>query len=108
MILKGFKFLDETDTTGESHALICSGANQLTLTVEADAGATIDLTVSGLIDNESDEWHELGAIPLTDYTPVSNIDDTGAYAFIVTGINKVKVSNNSTPGNCIVFGTLSD
>ena len=55
MILKGFKFLDETDTTGESHALICTGANQLTLTVEADAGATIDLTVSGLIDNESDE-----------------------------------------------------
>lgn len=108
MILKGFKFLDESDTTGESNALICTGANQLTLTVEADAGATIDLSVYGLIDNESDEWHELGAIPLTDYNPVNPIDDTGAYALIIAGINKVKIVNNVTAGNCIVFGTLSD
>lgn len=108
MILKGFKFLDETDTTGESNALNCIGANQLTITVEATAGATIDLSVMGRVDMESDEWHTMGAIPMTDYTPIESISDVGAYIFIISGINQVKVLNNGTAGNCVVFGTLSD
>lgn len=105
MILKGFKFLDETNTTGESNALNCSGANQLTLTIESND--TVDITVYGLVDNDSTEWHELGGINLITYEAASPIDATGAYAFIVAGINKVKVVNNGTAGNCVVFGTLS-
>ena len=108
MILNGFLFLDENDTTGESNALDCSTANQLTLTVEPGSGATINLTVSGRVDMESDQWHELGAVSLVDYEPVSPIEEGGAYAFVVSGFNQVKVTNNGTAGNCVVFGTLSN
>ena len=107
MILNGFLFLDENDTTGESNALNCSTAEQLTLTVEPASGATIDLTVSGRADMESNEWHTLGAISLIDYEPVNPIEAGGAYAFVVSGLNQVKVTNNGTAGNCTVFGTLS-
>ena len=78
----------------------------MTLTIESDS--SVDLSVYGLVDNESNEWHELGAISLIDYEPITPIDAAGAYAFVVAGINKVKVVNNGTAGSCVVFGTLSD
>lgn len=108
MILNTFLFFDENDTATESDALDCSAAKQLTLTVEPGTGATINLTVSGKADLGSDEWHELGAISLIDYEPVNPITDGGAYTFVINGINKVKVTNNGTAGNCLVFGTLSN
>ena len=105
MIYKGFLFLDENDTTGESNPLSCAEASQLTITVEASG--SVDLTVYGQIDLESTEWHELGGISLVTYEAVSPIDEAGAYAFVIDGINRVKVVNNGTAGNCVVFGTLS-
>lgn len=108
MDLQNFLFLDENDTTGESNVLTCTNAKQLTLSVEPADGATIDLTVKGQLDFNSDEYFELGGISLADYEPYNPIENGGIYAFVLDGIGKVKVINNGTPGNCTVFGRLSD
>lgn len=108
MDLQNFLFLDESDTTGESNVLTCTNARQLTLSVEPADGATINLTVKGQLDFNSDEYFDLGAISLADYEVYNPIDNGGVYAFILDGVGRVKVVNEGTPGNCTVFGRLSD
>ena len=107
MDLQNFLFLDESDTGGVSNTLNCTGAKQLTLSVEADAGASVNLEVQGSVDFESDEWFALGAISLVDYEPYEAIEDTGIYAFVIDGIGRVRVQNNGTAGNCVVFGRIT-
>ena len=108
MDLQNFLFLDESDTTGESNVLNCTNARQLTLSVEPASGATINLTVKGQLDFNSDEFFEMGAISLADYEVYNPITDGGVYAFVLDGVGKVKVVNDGTAGNCTVFGRLSD
>lgn len=108
MDLQNFLFLDESDTTGESNVLTCTNARQLTLSVEPAEGATINLTVKGQLDFNSDEYFDLGAISLADYEVYNPIDNGGVYAFILDGVGRVKVINEGTAGNCTVFGRLSD
>lgn len=108
MILQGFLFLDENDTTGRSSGLICSNARQLTLSVEKASGATIDLEVQGLVDMKSINGYPLGVVNASDLSTATSISDEGIYYVPLDGINGVCVVNNETPGNCIVFGTLTD
>lgn len=108
MELQNFLFLDENDTTGESNVLNCTGARQLTLSVESEEGATLELYVQGRVDFNSEEFFDLGAINLEDYDPVSPIVTAGVYTFILNGVGSVKVVNNGTPGDCTVFGRLVD
>lgn len=108
MILKGFLFLDENDTSGESAELSCSTARQLALSVEGASGATIDLEVNGRVDMESSTAHTLGVLNASDLSTSSSISDGGIYYVPLDGVNMVSIKNNGTAGNCIVFGTLTD
>jgi len=108
MILKGFLFLDENDTTGESAELSCSTARQLALSVEKMTADPIDLEVNGLVDMKGSTAYTLGVIKASDLSTASSISDEGIYYVPLDGINAVYIANNSTPGNCIVFGTLTD
>lgn len=108
MILNGFLFLDENDTTGFSADLICSNARQLALSVEQVNADPIELEVLGVVDMKGGTAYPLGVVNASDLSTAASISDEGIYYIPLDGVNAVCVANNGTPGNCIVFGTLTD
>lgn len=108
MVLQDFVFLDENDSTGESNPLNCMGAKRLMISVDSDAGTTIDLDVTGNVDFTSDTYFTLGVTNVEDGTLANNITANGIYTVDVNGIGRVKIANNETPGESIVFGRLTD
>lgn len=108
MVLQNFLFLDDSDSTGESNPLVCTGGKQLSLNVELiTAGENIDLDVMGQIDLNGD-YHTLGVIGASDFNTASSISAEGIYLVPVDGITRVKIANNETPGSVKVFGNLTD
>ena len=109
MIISGFLFLDENDTTGESNLFSCGAGKRLALSVEKlDSNTTVDLTVKGKVDCESTESFDLAITGAGDLQTASSIGDEGIYFVRLDGIQQVMVKNDGTAGEVKVFGTLSD
>ena len=108
MVLQDFVFLDENDSTGESNPLNCMGARRLIISVDSESGTTIDLDVFGNVDFTSDTYFTLGVTNVEDGTLANSIAANGIYTVDVNGIGRVKIVNNDTPGEAIVFGRLTD
>lgn len=108
MILSGFLFLDENDTTGESNAFSCGAGKRLALSVEKLESTTIDITVKGKVDGESDTFFDLAVTDASDLSTAASISDEGIYFVKLNGIQQVMVKNDGTAGEVKVFGVLSD
>lgn len=107
MVLQSFLFLDDSDSTGESNPLVCTGGKQLALYVSSDGADPIDLNVLGQIDLDG-YYESIGVIKASDFSTASYISDEGIYLVPVNGITRVKIENNETPGSVKVFGNLTD
>ena len=109
MIISGFLFLDENDTSGESNPFSCGAGKRLALSVEKlESNTTVDITVKGKVDCESTEFYDLAVTGASDLQTAATISDEGIYFVRLDGIQQVIVKNDGTAGEVKVFGTLSD
>lgn len=103
MNISNFVFFDENSTSSTSN-ILSNPSNAATLTLEV-YGSSFNLTVEGRSDFQGeDNWHQLAAISLKDFSVLSSITEEGIYSIAFDGITQIRLTNSGSVGNFKAFG----
>jgi hypothetical protein len=102
--LQNFVFLDASSSSASNTLVVNSKASVLKLSVSGDS---VNVTVKGRIDRQSDDFYDIAVTNLSDNTVVSSIKAAGLYSVDVMGIKEVEVTNGGEVGAVNVFGVVA-
>ena len=98
MYLQDFVFLDAASVTTTSNPLIVNSKAE-TIKLSVEGASTIDVTVQGEVDRESDTYFNIAVINLSDFSTAEKITAAGIYAVDAQGIKEMRVVSAGAAGS---------
>ena len=113
MIVKSITFFDRAAAKpipadgGNTSPLLTNPNNGIALQLQVD-GSNINIQIECRIQNdESQEWHTVGAISLLDYRIFETITKKGEYQISMDGIGYCRVIDKGSGADLAVYGNLT-